>query len=219
VEYIDIELALGNTSFDLGNKILYDLCYNNPLHDNGDVIIAKIWLIWRAYSAAIERGKHPNEKKFSYVENVVPKFLNYKDANGKKIDDWLKPLREKERNKEKISENNMYEMVAVHKKIIEMFYEISGKDNRSLASKYLHFHFPSLFFIYDSRARIAMIQLGTKSGNKSTVDDSNTDTDRKYFEFYSKCLRLQASIEAEHKKLLSPKEIDKLLLYVYKKEK
>jgi hypothetical protein len=147
MKYNDIESALGNTSFDFGNKILYDLCSNNPSHDKGDVIIAKIWLIGRAYSAAIERGKHPEGKKVSYVDDVVPKFLSYKDDDGKKIDDWLKPLRKKERNKEKPSEANMHEMVSVHKKVVEMFNEISGNDNRSLASKYLHFHFPSLFFL------------------------------------------------------------------------
>jgi hypothetical protein len=66
---------------------------------------------------------------------------------------------------------------------------------------------------------MAMIKLGTKSGKDSAGNDSKTSMDRKYLEFYSKCLKLQASIEAEHKQLLIPKEIDKLLLYVYKKEK
>jgi len=42
----------------LGNTVLYDLCKSYPRHDEEDVIASKIWLIGRAYAAAIERGKN-----------------------------------------------------------------------------------------------------------------------------------------------------------------
>ena len=38
-----------------GNKILYDMCATKPRHDDIDIIVGKIWLIGRSYSAAIER--------------------------------------------------------------------------------------------------------------------------------------------------------------------
>jgi hypothetical protein len=39
-----------------GNHILYRMCHKQPGHTNVDVIAGKIWLIGRAYAAAIERG-------------------------------------------------------------------------------------------------------------------------------------------------------------------
>ena len=47
--------------WDAGNKVLYDLCANNFTHDNKSNIISKVWLIGRAYAAAIERRKDNRE--------------------------------------------------------------------------------------------------------------------------------------------------------------
>ena len=44
-----------NRVWDLGNKVLYDLCSSYPYHKTDEEIIAKIWLIGRSYAAAIER--------------------------------------------------------------------------------------------------------------------------------------------------------------------
>ena len=41
----------------IGNQVLYDLCQRYPRHTVDSEIIAKIWLIGRAYSASIERGR------------------------------------------------------------------------------------------------------------------------------------------------------------------
>jgi hypothetical protein len=40
-----------------GNDILYQLCHDQPKHNDDSVIIAKIWLIGRSYAAAFERRK------------------------------------------------------------------------------------------------------------------------------------------------------------------
>ncbi len=41
----------------IGNQVLYDLCRRYPYHTVNAEILAKIWLIGRAYSASIERGR------------------------------------------------------------------------------------------------------------------------------------------------------------------
>jgi hypothetical protein len=55
----------------LGNEVLYRLCEEHPRHDSDDSIIAKFWLIGRAYAAAVERRKksRDNDKEF-YVHPV-----------------------------------------------------------------------------------------------------------------------------------------------------
>lgn len=44
--------------WDLGNRVLYDLCQSHPEHTRDDEIVAKIWLIGRSYAASIERRKN-----------------------------------------------------------------------------------------------------------------------------------------------------------------
>ena len=51
-----------------------------------------------------------------------------------------------------ITKDNLKEIVGTHLFLTNAFQDISGQDKRSLASKYLHFHVPNMFYIYDSRA-------------------------------------------------------------------
>jgi len=46
-----------------------------------------------------------------------------------------------------------------HEAVVEEFRHISGLDNRSLASKYLHFHCPAAVSIFDTRADRAIRHL------------------------------------------------------------
>lgn len=52
-----IKDAKSQSYWDLGNKVLYDLCRKYPRHEGYPEIIAKIWIIGRSYAAAIERRK------------------------------------------------------------------------------------------------------------------------------------------------------------------
>lgn len=49
------------TRWDIGNGVLYDLCRRFPRHENAEGVVAKVWLIGRAYSASIERGRGGSE--------------------------------------------------------------------------------------------------------------------------------------------------------------
>ena len=127
--------------WNLGNEVLYKLCADHPDHTAKDVIIAKVWLIGRAYAAAIER--RPEKGEFLgdefYVELVAPRIL---DSD---IDEWFQELRQDVSGTSSVA-------LKVHKKLTDLLYNITELNKRSLASKYLHFHFPSRFFIYDARA-------------------------------------------------------------------
>ena len=50
-----------DNEWSLGNSVLYDLCKTYPTHKDKKSIVAKIWLIGRAYAAAIERRKKDDE--------------------------------------------------------------------------------------------------------------------------------------------------------------
>jgi len=109
-------------------------------HADDDAIIAKVWIIGRTYSAAIERRKPgkaqtPTGDEF-YTDHVAPGIRN------SPMDKWLarlKPLGS-------VNHNSLPQILDVHAKVTELFRSLSGLNKRSLASKYLHFHFPKLFF-------------------------------------------------------------------------
>ena len=188
------------TLWDLGNKILYELCEKYPYHDNNDQIIAKIWLIGRSYSAAIERRKTVSEANDTfYTETVAPTLKR------SKIDEWLEYL-----SKFRFpTEDNIKEILTVHKKTMDIFEKITGMNKRSLASKYLHFHKPTLFFLYDSRASEAIRSL-TEPIGKLAFSKANVDPE--YARFCLRCIQLRNEIKEEFNVHLTPREIDNILL-------
>jgi hypothetical protein len=169
------------------------------------VVIGKIWLIGRAYAAAIERrkGNFNFEGDDFYVEVVAPRIIN----SG--IDSWLSPFQQDQN----IDRNNMQLTLKVHADVTNLFYEISGLKKRSLASKYLHFHFPNLFYIYDSRAQYAISKLTHIIGR---VGGSDPDSDHVYRKFAEKCMVLQSYIANTFSINLTPRELDNLLLELAK---
>lgn len=72
--------------------------------------------------------------------------------------------------------DNAKEILETHKLLMDTFYELTGLEKRSLASKYLHFHCPEMFFIYDSRAR-ANINKYVKRPDKRILSSVKCDSE------------------------------------------
>ena len=197
----DVEKALANTAWDLGNEVLYDLCSKHPRHNTDQEIIAKIWLIGRSYAAALERRKNKSSDSLGdlfYEGKAAPKI---KKSN---IDNWFARLK-----KEPTPTNAM----ETHAKLTKLFHEITKLEKHSLASKYLHFHFKKLFFIYDSRS-VAGIRKVTPRVGKQLPSGSLKKPDKDYANFFRRCLWLQKDLQARLRFKLSPRQIDKVLLYI-----
>jgi hypothetical protein len=189
-----------NRVWDLGNKVLYDLCSSNPHHKTDQEIIAKIWLIGRFYAAALERRKNKSSDSAGdlfYEDKAAPKIRK------SKIDDWFARLKK---------ESTPTNAIETHAKLTKLFYKITKLEKRSLASKYLHFHFKNLFFIYDSRS-VAGIRKVTPSAKK-LPNLSPKESDKEYANFCRRCLWLQNDLQVRLRRNLSPREIDKVLLYI-----
>ena len=194
-----VKMAAKGNVWDLGNKILYDMCEKHPSHKDESEIIAKIWLIGRSYSAAIERrrgGKYDGDD--FYGERVVPAIKK------SDIDDWLVPLNAMG----EVSTNNIEAILSVHFMVMELFQDISGMYKRSLASKYLHFHFPNLFFIYDSRA----VNASSKITGRTRTPMYGSDTDAEYRKHCGRCLIIQKNVKSIYGIDLTPRQLDNLLL-------
>jgi hypothetical protein len=189
--------AIRETPWDLGNQVLYDLCRANHTHCRDDVIIAKVWLIGRTYAAAIERRRIPGRwtgDEF-YENHVAPMIRN----SG--IDTWFARLSETVGKDEALD-------LEVHHQLTSLFTQISNLEKRSLASKYLHFHFPERFYIYDSRAADSIRNLTTVRTNASSLRNH----DHAYAGFYLRCQQLCERLAPLAHGELSPRQIDKVLL-------
>lgn len=201
-----VEKARSPSPWDLGNDVLYELCRKHPSHREVPVVIAKVWLIGRSYAAAIERRREKEtENDNFYVQTVAPTLLR------SDIDTWIGSAAQYEMP----SATSLDAILTTHAKVTELFNQISGLEKRSLASKYLHFHVPNLFYIYDTRAVEAMRVLSSVVGRASK---GATLADNEYRKFSEKCLRLQKHVKEKFDIHLTPREIDKLLLEIHATE-
>lgn len=206
----DMELVMSDEEdvWTLGNEVLYQLCRNYPEHNRPDVVVAKVWLIGRSYAAAIERRRqvdrgNPIASDAFYEDKVAPILIS------SDIDDQLNSLQQCS----EINDQSVSAILSVHKYLVDIFEELTGQRKRSLASKYLHFHRPNLFYIYDTRA-----ETGLKSGRRrlklqhKASRTAEGSFDILYAHFALRLLDLQEEIERRFGERLTPRQIDRLLL-------
>ena len=171
----------------IGNGTLYEMCKKYPYHNDQAEIIGKVWLIGRSYAVSLERNKrNKNVSDDFYIEIVAPSFI---DGNFDNLLLGVRKLRG-------LSEENIPIIIETHKNVVDFIYErITGDDKRSFASKYLHFHFPELFFIYDSRATSAINKVihatGVEKKQYTKHIKKIKKLDKSYAEFFIKCFYFQ----------------------------
>lgn len=196
--------AMSPSAWEASNRVLYDLCRDSPAHrDNGE-ILAKVLLIGRVYAAAIERRRnkdddHENDR--FYIDTVAPAI------RGSAIDDWLHQAR----TATPATPAGLQAMIEIHGKVTGLFSEISDLEKRSLASKYLHFHVPRLFFIFDSRAVESMREFSDVLPRASRSEGNG---DNEYRKFAEKATALVELCYREYGLSMRPRQIDNLLLKV-----
>jgi hypothetical protein len=193
-------------SWGLGNQVLCDLCRMYPRHDVDAEIVAKVWLIGRAYSASIERGRGKaagvglSNDQFYTV--AVPNALRKSRLDGNL--EVLAKLPEGE-------ESTIGLVLHAHADLVRTFLRLTNKRKRSLASKYLHFHLPHLFFIYDSRAMSAIRALRIP-GSDILVPRG---VDKAYADFVSAAIGVQEHVHSRFGQRLNPRQLDRLLLATF----
>ena len=195
--------AMAPSPWDLSNRLLYDLCRDHPTHNQSPEVLAKVLLIGRVYAAAIERKRSNDGGTTSdrfYIETVAPQI----QRSG--IDAWLASVRDARPGEPA----TLRLVVDVHHKTTMLFGRISGLQKRSLASKYLHFHLPEHFYIFDSRAQKEIRAFSAILPRSSTWGGTSDDQYRKFAE---KCHHLTEYAASRFGLRPSPRQLDNLLLY------
>jgi hypothetical protein len=93
IDINDIQRCIVGNGWNYGNDVLYEMCRKNPIHNNAEIIVGKIWLIGRAYAAAIERRKNATVSELGdgfYFNIVAPKMLEV----GNELDRRISKLNE-----------------------------------------------------------------------------------------------------------------------------
>jgi len=195
------EYALAPNMWDYNDDILYAMCKNDPYHTDPAVISGKMNIIGRSYAAAIERRKNARDTQGDFYQKyVVPTLL------ASDIDARINNLR----MFTQIEKQNLKAVLGTHKYLVDIFYKIIHQNKRSLASKYLHFHLPNLFFLYDSQAQRGLRKLKPRLSVNRVVGDF----DEEYNVFCLKLLTLREEIERDYGRILTPRQIDRMLLRV-----
>lgn len=196
----------GDDPWIIGNQALYDLCRKYPEHKVTAEIVAKVWLIGRAYSASIERGRGNAESSElsndRFYSEAVPEALR---TCG--LDEKLKAIA----NLDEDDEAGVALILKAHACLVQTFHDLTNKAKRSLASKYLHFHLPNFFFIYDSRALSSIRALGIRRH----AIKAPRGADREYSQFVGLAIGLRHHVLSEFGEKLSPRQLDRLLLATF----
>ncbi len=203
----DIDEVLKESIWGLSNRVLYKMCENEPYHNLPNVIASKFLIIGRTYAAAIERRKintgYSSEEFYEKV--LIPEIKKHSDE----IDEGINMLQEYEY----IDINNIDKALLLHGQLMEILYNVSGQNKRSLTSKYLHFHVPNMFFIFDSRAMSALRKHGF-TNKPVQIEFEDLPIDDEYMKFSVGMLKMQTYIEEKFKMRLNPRQLDRLLLKI-----
>lgn len=179
-----------------GNEVLYRMCSERPRHNDIDTIKSKLWIIGRAYSAAIER-KAGSDFKIETAAEILKKS---------EIDEHISRLL----NITRTDDKNLDTLLCAHKFLTDALQSATGIEKRSLASKYLHFHAPKSVFIFDSIANRKIREILSPIKKRFTCKGMH---DYQYESFARRCIFFRDNIfEKEIGALASPRRIDMHLL-------
>jgi len=170
-------------------RALYDLCFMYRHHQRDEIVADKLRLITRLYTDSLAWPS----KAFS-AEAAAHHLTR------SKVDHWFGSLSTAE-------ELDISLLLELHRRLMKVFHDLSDEEARSLASKYLHFHFPELFFVYDTRIATALALL--IHGDCGFL--ALAEFDPAYGRFHACCRKLTERIVPLVGRQLSPRELDRVL--------
>lgn len=180
--------AIDETLHDPKSRALYELCFLHRQHFQDDIVADKMRLIARLYA---ERGMA--------IQGFSPEAAAHRLGRSG-IDRLFSTLATAEQLDSAV-------LLETHKRVMDVFSGLNEDDARSLASKYLHYHFPELFFIQDARVENAAYQLGEGACGFLAL----AEFDPGYGRFYACCRKLVEHLLPVAGRRLTPRELDQVL--------
>lgn len=185
-EFIADTLAL--SVLDPRTRALYELCFLHRNHFQDEIVADKLRMIVRLCA---EHGFH--------VGDFSPEFAAHRLGRSG-VDRWFAGIA----TAEQLDPALVFDM---HKRVMDVFANLPADQARSLASKYMHFHFPELFYLYDGRVAAAAAELG--EGECGYLARGEHDAD--YGRFFACCRKLSERLVGLAGRRLNPRELDRVL--------
>ena len=173
-----------NSRYRLGNNDIYDFVKKHFSNKNIDWIANKMWLIGRTYAAAVERFKKDEILKEDdfYYDHVAPFIAD------SELDSKINAIKKKG-YKSPLDVGASEDILDLHMYLVNLLKELTNQEKRSLASKYLHFHLPSLVFIYD-HITASNINKFIKKGTNKIPQHIGHSWDNEYAKLYYKAMEI-----------------------------
>lgn len=179
--------ALSQSILDPRTRALYDLCFFHRHHLRDELVADKLRLIGRLYAEyGAGLGFSPELGAHCLSKSPVDHWFSSL-STSEQLDGWLS--------------------LDLHKRVMGVFVDLPEAEARSLASKYLHFHFPELFCIYDGHVDGAVRAL--TEGDCGFL--AMSDHDPVYGRFHAGCRKLAERLAPQIGRRLSPRELDRVL--------
>jgi hypothetical protein len=179
--------VLSRSILDPRSRALYDLCFFHRHHFRDEIVADKLRLIGRLYAEyGAGLGFSPERGAHALAKSPVDRWFCTL-ATAEKLEGWL--------------------LLETHKRVMDVFADLPEAEARSLASKYLHFHFPELFHIHDSLVDRAVRRLAEGDCGFLAMGDY----DPAYGRFHACCRKLADRLAPALGRRLSPREMDRVL--------
>jgi hypothetical protein len=180
--------ALAESILEPRMRALYELCFMHRHHFRDDIVADKLRMLVRLCA---ERG--------IMMRDFSPEYVAHRLGRAE-VDRWFGGLATAEKL-------DVALLLEVHKHMMRVLDDLSEPEARSLASKYLHFHFPELFFVFDSRVEAAAMTLGEGECGYLAL----TEHDPIYGRFYACARKMVEKMTPLVGRRLSPRELDRVL--------
>lgn len=180
--------TLAQSILDPRTRALYELCFMHRHHFQDEIVADKLRMIVRMCA---EHGLAVNAFSPEYAAHRLGR-------SG--VDRWFAGIA----TAEQLDPALVFEM---HKRVMAVFADLPAEQARAIASKYLHFHFPELFFLYDSRVAAAAYALG--QGECGYL--ARSEHDPEYGRFFACCRKLSERLVGPAGRRLNPRELDRVL--------
>jgi hypothetical protein len=189
----------------ISDGLLYGLCRKYPGHRDAKGVTAKMLMIGRIYAATAERGRSRGSAASSSGDEFYTRDIPQK-LKDSRLDSRMNSIRSLRR----VTADNVAAIIEVHSTLMNELEDLTGIGKRSLSSKYLHFHLPNLFFIFDERAQRMLRQVGHTSHVRGQARALGGDAT--YVRFVLSALALREQLEERFSVRLTPRHLDRILL-------
>ncbi len=180
--------ALADSVLEPRIRALYELCFMHRHHFHDQLVADKLRMLVRVCA---DRG--------ITMAGFSPESVAHRLGRAG-VDRWFGGLATAE-------QLDVALLLEVHKRMMEVFDDVGVAEARSLASKYLHFHFPELYYVHDSRVEAAALALGQGECGFLAL----ADHDSAYGRFYACARKLAERMRPLVGRRLSPRELDRVL--------